>query len=81
MRNNATNALFWQADTANAQGALTQITHGNLVTTTQTYDANTGRIATIAASNGGTSVQNMSFVFDTIGNLASRTDVISNLVG
>lgn len=79
MRNDASNALYWQADAADAQGQLTQITHGNFVSTTQTYDANTGRIATIAAGISN-SVQNMSFVFDTIGNLASRTDVISNLV-
>lgn len=75
-----TGDIYWQADTADAAGQLTQITHGNLVITSQAYDVNMGRIASIQASSGITPIQNQSFVFDTIGNLQTRTDVIADTV-
>lgn len=80
-KNDATNALFWQADTLDAEGHLTQQTYGNAVVTNQTFDANTSHLTGITAGPTATptSVQNMSFVWDSISNLSSRTDATQNV--
>ena len=76
VRNDATNTLFWRADTLNARGQLEQATLGNSLVTKQRFDAQTGFLRTI--QTGPTSapgqVQNLAFAFDAVGNLTSRSD-------
>lgn len=78
VRNNATNALLWQANKRDAEGHLLQQTYGNNVVTQQVFEAATGRMKNITAgaANG---VQNLSFSYDARGNLFTRTDANQSL--
>lgn len=76
VRNNATNALYWQATNKDAEGHLLNQTLGNALTTTQAYDPNTSRLQSIFTGT----VQNVSYGFDSIGNLLSRSDSVQTLV-
>lgn len=73
VRNNATNALYWQANTFDAEGHLLTQTHGNNVITQRTYDPASGRLSGILAG-AGNGVQNLAYTYDTLGNLATRQD-------
>ncbi|HEY8949891.1 MAG TPA: polymorphic toxin type 10 domain-containing protein [Rhizomicrobium sp.] len=64
--------VFWTAKTRDAELHLLTQTAGNGITTTQTFNANTGLItATQAGTSNG--VANQSYSYDTLGNLTSRT--------
>jgi RHS repeat-associated protein len=76
--NNATNAVLWTANTMDVQGHLTQQTYGNGVVTQQVYSPNTGRLLNQYAG-AGNAVQNMSYTYDSLSNLTTRTDVTQNL--
>jgi RHS repeat-associated protein len=78
VRNNASDALYWRADTMDAQGHLLQQTYGNSVVTQQVYEASTGRLKNIYAG-AGNGVQNLSYSYDSLGNLQSRNDANQNL--
>jgi RHS repeat-associated protein len=78
VRNNQTNALFWRADTLDAQGHLLQQTYGNGVVTQQVYQATTGRLTNIYAG-AGNAVQNLTYTYDSLGNLQSRNDATQTL--
>jgi RHS repeat-associated protein len=78
VRNNATNALFWQADTKDASGHLLQQTFGNGVVTQQVYQASTGRLLNIYAG-AGNGVQNLSYTYDSLANMLSRSDANQSL--
>lgn len=73
VRNNATNALFWQANSQDAEGNLLQQTYGNGVVTQQVFEASTGRLKNIYAG-AGNGVQNFTYGYDPIGQLSSRKD-------
>jgi RHS repeat-associated protein len=73
IRNAATNSLYWQADALDAEGHLTQQTYGNGVVTRQSFDPQFGRLASISAGVSN-SVQNLTFAYDAVGNMQSRTD-------
>lgn len=64
---------YWTANVRDAEMHLISQTAGNSVSTTQTFDPQTGFVTAISAGVGG-AVQNQSFVFDKIGNLTSRSD-------
>ena len=70
--------VYWQADTVDAEGMVTQETLGNGVVTTRAYDPATALVDSIQSSAGGTAIQNLGFVFDTLGNLKERTDLTRN---
>lgn len=70
---NGNYGVVWQGDVRNARGQLEQQTLGNGLVTTQTFNANTGLIQSIQTGN----VQNLSFTFDSLGNLTSRQDLIA----
>lgn len=74
VRNNGSNALYWQANAMDAEGHLTQQTYGNNVVTTQEYDPATGRMQTVKAGANDV-VQNLSFTYDLRGNMLSRGDI------
>ena len=78
VRNNATNALYWRADSMDAQGHLLQQTYGNNIVTQQVFDPAMGRIKNIYAG-AGNGVQNLTFGYDAIGKLSSRNDANQNL--
>lgn len=73
VRRNDNNALLWRVDALNAEGQITQQTHGNNVVTNNGYDLTSGRLlsTTAGAANG---VQNMTYAYDTLGNLKQRQD-------
>jgi RHS repeat-associated protein len=77
IRDNATGAAIWTANARNASLQLTQATAGNGVIATAGFDAATGRVLNIRASNDGTddgSVANLSYDWDAVGNLTERDD-------
>ena len=78
VRNNVANALFWQASAINANGQITGEQLGNGLTTARSFDPATGRLTQIGAG-AGNAVQNQSYAYDTLGNLASRSDTNANV--
>jgi YD repeat-containing protein len=78
IKDHTSGATIWTANSADAELHLTQATAGNNVVTTNAFDANTGRLLNICASTtGGTcngNVANLSYSWDTIGNLSDRAD-------
>jgi len=76
--NSATGQPLWTVNARDAELHATQQTAGNGVTTTQVFDPNTGRLASIGAgTNGG--VQSVSYTYDLLGQLLSRGDANSSL--
>ncbi len=75
---NTTSAVYWTANTRDAELHLTQATAGNGVITNQSFDANTGRLLGICATpdsgacDGATA--NFGYTWDAIGNLLTRAD-------
>lgn len=78
IRDNASNALYWQANSRDAEGDLLQQTYGNGVVTQRDLDPATGRTRHIYAG-AGNAVQNLSFTYDTGGNMLTRNDANQNL--
>ncbi|MYM90379.1 hypothetical protein GTP91_24805 [Rugamonas sp. FT82W] len=78
VRNNSSNALYWQANARDAEGHLTQQTYGNNVVTQQVFDPATGRLNTITAG-ANNAVQNLSFTYDLRGNMLTRGDANQSL--
>lgn len=78
IRNNSSNALYWQANTMDAEGHLLQQTYGNNVVTQQVYEASTGRLKNIYAGPGNV-VQNFAFDYNALGNLNTRSDANQSL--
>lgn len=73
--NAKTGQLYWKLNAINARGQIEKEEFGNgLVSTTQ-YDAKKGTVASIYTPG----IQNWTYSFDGVGNLASRRDVIRNL--
>jgi RHS repeat-associated protein len=75
---NSTGTVYWTANARDAELHLLQATAGNGVVTNQSFNANTGTLATICAtSNSGScdgATANFAFDWDTIGRLTSRSD-------
>lgn len=65
--------VFWVAGAQDGWGHLASETTGNLVTTTRTYDAASGLLATVR-SGPSNSVAQFDYTFDTEGNLTYRSD-------
>lgn len=73
--NTAGTLAYWTADAIDAEGRVTNETLGNGLSTVRSFQDTTGRLAAISTNNGAT--QNMSFAYDTIGNLTARTDAFT----
>lgn len=71
--------LYWQPLTYDASGRLLTERLGNGVVNTQTYNNNNGTVIGVQSSNGNSELQNLSFQWDTIGNLLQRSDNLKNL--
>jgi RHS repeat-associated protein len=78
IKDHSTGAAIWTANSADAELHLTQATAGNNVVTDNSFDANTGRLLNICATTSAGSctgnVANLSYDWDTIGNLTDRAD-------
>ncbi|HEX4860812.1 MAG TPA: RHS repeat-associated core domain-containing protein, partial [Rhizomicrobium sp.] len=78
VQDNATSAVLWTAKSRDAELHLTEAQTGSGgVDTIQNFDPATGLVQQIRASNDGIddgSVANLSYGFDKIGNLKSRSD-------
>jgi YD repeat-containing protein len=73
LKDNVTSQVYWTVSTRDAElHTLTQIA-GNGITTTQTFDVNTGRIDTIQVGANNTAAD-FEYTFDDIGNLLQRED-------
>lgn len=70
--------VYWQANSQNAAGQLTEIQLGNGITTQYDYSATTNLISTIKSYTQGNQslvdIQHLGFNFDSIGNLTQRSD-------
>jgi hypothetical protein len=67
--------VYWTANNQNARGQIGQVTFGNNVVATRTFDDVTGWLSSIrAGAGGGTALQNQSYLYDLVGNLAQRQD-------
>jgi RHS repeat-associated protein len=65
--------IFWEANTVNPLGQVTQETLGNGVVTNRFFDLVTGRLSSIQSGvGGGAGLQNESYLFDRVGNLIQR---------
>ena len=73
LRDHASAALYWRADSLDAAGHLIGQTYGNGIATQQTYDPASGRLTGIRAG-AGNGVQDFTYQYDSLGNLVSRTD-------
>jgi len=76
--NYVTSAVYWTANSLDAQGRVLQQTYGNGITTNQVFDANTGRLTSQLAGPAN-AVQNMTYAYDSLGNVTTRQDNTGNL--
>jgi RHS repeat-associated protein len=68
--------VYWTANTRNALGQVTEEALGNSLVTDNTFDPATGRLTAITT---GSSVQSLSYTYDTLGNLLTREDNLKSL--
>ncbi|MFA5630427.1 MAG: hypothetical protein WC997_02850 [Porticoccaceae bacterium] len=77
IKNNASSALCYRATAMDARGNITGETHGNGLTTTRVYQAQTGYLQSVQTGNTPlNNRQNLTFTFDKVGNLIARSDSI-----
>jgi RHS repeat-associated protein len=76
----ATSTVWWQANSMNPRGQITQETAQALssdpqIVAARTYDAVTGWLGTIQAGvGGGLTLQNQAYLYDEMGNVTERQD-------
>jgi RHS repeat-associated protein len=70
--------VYWTANARDAELHLIQQTAGNGVATSQSFDAETGRLTAILAGAGNI-VENFSYTYDVLGNVLTRADANENL--
>ena len=73
--NAKTGQLYWKLNAINARGQIEKEEFGNGLVSTIQYDAKKGTVASIYTPG----IQNWTYSFDGVGNLASRRDVSRNL--
>jgi RHS repeat-associated protein len=73
VRDLATDNLLWQANAQDAGGHVTQEQFGNGQITSLGFDQTNGRLYSISTGIGGVT-QNLSYNWDSVGNLLSRRD-------
>ena len=66
--------FLWEATQMDARGNVTHFTLGNGAESIRTHDAENGRITSIYSTHGGSVVQDLTYVFDAVGNLTQRSD-------
>jgi len=78
VRNFNTGITYWRADSLDAEGRVTQESLGNGLVTTRQFNPATGTVDAII-TGGGNLVQNLTYTYDAIGNLTSRSDSLTGL--
>ena len=72
--------VHWRAEAMSAEGQLAEALSGNGVGTTRSYDPETGLVTSIQSGLGDTSeVQDLGYVFDSLGNLTTREDFLQDV--
>ncbi|MBL7130493.1 MAG: VCBS repeat-containing protein [Candidatus Omnitrophica bacterium] len=61
----------------NASGQITKIEYGNGTVTEYEYDENTLRLAHLVTEHQGSSIQDLSYTYDSVGNILQITDGIN----
>jgi uncharacterized protein RhaS with RHS repeats len=81
LKDHASGSALWTANTRNAEGQYTQATLSGGTMVNRTFNAQTGRLTATTAglSITPTGVANLSFAYDTLGNLTSRGDANQSL--
>ncbi|MCB0736885.1 MAG: VCBS repeat-containing protein, partial [Bacteroidetes bacterium] len=74
-----TRSKLWENLGQNAKEQLETFKLGNGITTTNTYNYNTGYLTDVKSENQLKKVQLLSFEFDKLGNLVNRKDELQNL--
>ncbi len=76
----STGTVYWTAEEVNAEGQITEAMLGNGVSTTRSCDPETGLVESIqSGKDGNTEVQDLGYVFDSLGNLSTREDSIQGV--
>ena len=71
--------VYWQANARDARGNLVEVALGNGNTTIRDYNTATGYLESVLTGTTlGTEAQSLSFAWDKVGNLVSRTDENQN---
>jgi RHS repeat-associated protein len=79
--NASTSAMLWQRNAQNADNLSLQDTFGNGVVSASTYYTTTGRLQSLVATSGSTTLQNLNVSYDTLGNVTQRTDLTNQYTG
>jgi RHS repeat-associated protein len=74
------NVTMWQANAVNPAAQVTQETLGNGLVTNRAYDSVTRWLSSVQSGpGGGASIQNLSFLYDEVGDVTQRQDGIHSL--
>ena len=80
--NSDATTTYWQANSYDSDGHLTEEQYGNGIITDRVYIPQNGLLKTITSGvGGGTAVQNLEYHFDILGNLKSRKDINQTVQG
>jgi RHS repeat-associated protein len=74
VKDGAATTEFWRALTVDERGQVTDFILGNGVETLTSFDPAIGRVQSIRSLKGTTTLQDLAYNFDDLGNLMSRTD-------
>lgn len=80
MSDASSGASLWTVNSMEADLQIVSETAGNGVSTTTTFDVNTGLLQAVGATNGGgTAIQNLTYTRDLLGQPTVRSDSLSGL--
>ncbi len=79
VKNYTSQASYWQLLEMDARGNVSKERLGNGVETTRTYESETGQLNAIFSVKDLTTVQDLSYTLDDLGNLTQRRDTVQNL--
>lgn len=81
VKNTATQAIYWQANSIDAEGRVTSETYGNNTVNLRTYSATTGRLSqnTSGPTSTPAGIDSQSYTYDNVGNLAQRYNAVTGL--
>lgn len=68
--------VYWQADSIDAEGGVTQASLGNGLNVTRSFEPETGRLTNIQTKDFFGDRQNMLYTYDWLDNLLTREDIV-----
>ncbi|MEK6747629.1 MAG: RHS repeat-associated core domain-containing protein [Pseudomonadota bacterium] len=75
--NTSDNIPYWELKGVTARGQVSLEKSRNGMTTVRTYDPEKGSVTAINTGRSGITVQNLAYVYDSIGNVEQRDDLIT----